>query len=208
MPTRAVRERIFSARAWEVSGATCVWSISLLFWHERPSRNTCWPGGLRYDSCVWGRPGGPPHLVRGRLFDVIDDQNLDRTFGGFQSEAQLFLDRREYGGAGRMVSRWLVGRPHCLAGIRRPLQLEIVLAGESGPVDHRAADHDGQTTCEEPHVRSQAGQFASADALDSVQGPVSIRFGLLEFRPALCEDEYVDGKFLGLAMEIQLETVA
>ena len=33
-------------------------------------------------------------------FDVVDDQNLDRTFGGFQLEAKLFLDGGKKRGPG------------------------------------------------------------------------------------------------------------
>ena len=34
-------------------------------------------------------------VLSGRPFDVVDDQRVDRTFGGFQLEAQLLLDGAE-----------------------------------------------------------------------------------------------------------------
>lgn len=39
-------------------------------------------------------------LVRGGCLDVVKGDYFDRTFFGFQFEAQLFLDSSEDGGAG------------------------------------------------------------------------------------------------------------
>ncbi len=39
-------------------------------------------------------------LVRRWLLDVVDDDDIDRAFGGFELETQLFLDGGEDVGAG------------------------------------------------------------------------------------------------------------
>jgi hypothetical protein len=82
-------------------------------------------------------------LIFSELLDVIDDQNLDWAVLRFEFQAQLllqFLLKRRSSLARLSVSRdWqdLLGRPRAMK-LRRPLEREIKVSAEPGPIQHRA----------------------------------------------------------------------
>jgi hypothetical protein len=63
---------------------------------------------------------------------VVHDENWDGTLGGFELEAELFLNRREDGWRGSVGLA--VERGLC-ADVRRPLEGEVVAPGEAGLID-------------------------------------------------------------------------
>lgn|SRR5580692_584239 len=82
-------------------------------------------------------------LIFSRLLDMVDDQNLDRALFRFEVQPQLLLQillKRRSSLARVSVSRdWqdLLGRPRAMK-LRRPLEREIIISAEPGPIQHRA----------------------------------------------------------------------
>jgi hypothetical protein len=66
---------------------------------------------------------------------MLDDQNLDRSFSGFQFQSQLLLYCGENRSRGRFGSKSTVGAGlTALWLIRRPLQLDIVFTRQPCPI--------------------------------------------------------------------------
>jgi hypothetical protein len=82
-------------------------------------------------------------LIFSRLLDVIDDKNLDRALLRFEVQPQLLpqiLLKRRSSLARVSVSRdWqdLLGGPRAMK-LRRPLEREIKISAEPGPIQHCA----------------------------------------------------------------------
>jgi len=74
---------------------------------------------------------------------MLDDQNLDRAFLWFEVQTQLVLQillKRRSSLARVSVSRDrqdFLGCPRAMK-LRRPLEHEIIISGEPGPIQHRA----------------------------------------------------------------------
>src|SRR5581483_8477116 len=69
-------------------------------------------------------------------FYVVDDENVDRAFGGFELEAELLLE------GGEEIGRVVVVRGRSVVG--SPLEIDVVHTGEAGFVDDVALDDEGE----------------------------------------------------------------
>src|SRR5262252_5946817 len=82
-------------------------------------------------------------LVRCGAFDVIDDENINRTSVGFEFESELVLDRRIQRGAFVPVA---------------PCEVGVEEARQSGLV-HDTAARDGRQSSDEVGIDSRSVQF-------------------------------------------------
>lgn len=64
-------------------------------------------------------------LILGRPLDVVEDDDLDRNFCGFEFQPKIFLKRR-----GERRSLW---------GLGRPAERESIVGREPGPIYNLAA---------------------------------------------------------------------
>src|SRR3954453_20979565 len=84
-----------------------------------------------------------------RMFDAVDHQHVNGSSGGVELQAQLLLDGSKNRGS-VWIDRRQRGRARgCVAPplrhlIRRPLQIKVVVAGETGLVDNGPVDEPGQ----------------------------------------------------------------
>ena len=82
-------------------------------------------------------------LIFRRLLDMIDDQNLDRALLRFEVQPQLLLQfllkRRSTLARVSVSCDWhdVLGRPRAMK-LRQPLEREIKISAEPGPIQHRA----------------------------------------------------------------------
>src|ERR1039458_9386495 len=146
--------------------------------------------------------------------DVVDDENVDGTFGGYEFEAELLLDRGEDGRGGvgwrRRGRQSGVGGAGVRSGavVGRPLQRDVVVAGEAGLVDDGAAELAGEDGQKEGHRGSLRGDFSPGDHETAGSLFVSgIGWGLLELWATFADGGNVDGQFSGLVVRDQLETI-
>src|SRR5262249_43614720 len=93
------------------------------------------------------------------LFDPVDHQRLDGTFGRFEPQPKLFLYCRKESRSVRIRRRRCAGplrkRPKgsaALSYVRRPLELEIVIALEPGLIHDDAPSLIGKLRRE--HLQS------------------------------------------------------
>jgi hypothetical protein len=102
-----------------------------------------WERGGLQAGCGKRRTCAGVVLIFSRFLDVIDDQNLDRALLPFEVQPQLLLQillKRGSTLARVSVSRdWhdVLGRPRAMK-LRRPLEREIEISAEPGPIQHRA----------------------------------------------------------------------
>src|SRR5579872_4611162 len=113
-------------------------------------------------------------LVLCRLFDMVDDENLDRAFGGLQFQPELLLYGSEYrrsGSVGRRWCRWAASpqirifRSHkhpALALVGCPIEREIVNSFETGFIENGAAKLLGQGVSQERNGRTAALKMTRA----------------------------------------------
>ena len=87
---------------------------------------------------------------------MVDDDDWDGFFSGFEFEAELLLDGGEEG-----WSRGVVG-DGCVIG--RPLELEIVAVGEVGFIDDDATGELGEFIGDDGHGKPLAIEIGAADA--------------------------------------------
>ena len=91
-------------------------------------------------------------LIFSELLDMIDDENLDRALLRFEFQPQLLLQillERGSSLARVDVSRdWhdVLGRPRAMK-LRRPLERQIKISAEPGPIQHRAIQVTDLSQC-------------------------------------------------------------
>src|ERR1039458_4683474 len=94
----------------------------------RPIR---WSGAANASGCTTERyRGGVGRLIRRGPLDVIDDEDVNGGFHGFELQAELLLDGGKE--AGRRVG---IGGIGLVIGVA---QLEVIAAGEASLIDDRA----------------------------------------------------------------------
>jgi hypothetical protein len=155
---------------------------------------------------------------------VIDDEDVHRTLGGFETEPELLLDSGD-DGRRRLVglSRGTEHAGH--AGGERiggEFGVDVVSAGETGAVEDGAAqgvrkraDELGYADAGAPELpgggAAHDGQTAAGRRRDRWQRGSRIErntgvFGRLQFRTAFGDAERVNRQFARLAMHLEVET--
>jgi len=111
-------------------------------WGQRRGDLRKWERGGLQAGCGKRRTCAGVVLIFSGLLDMIDDQNLDRALLRFEVQPQLLLQillKRRSSLARVSVSRgWhdILGRPRAMK-LRRPLEREIIISAEAGPIQHR-----------------------------------------------------------------------
>jgi len=142
--------------------------------------------------------------------DVVDDEGLDGAFGRFEFEAELFL----YGGED-VRGRIGIGGGRLIDG--RPLEGEVVLAGEAGLVDDDAFEGVAELVGEaaEGHVLKLDHAVAHGDPTSrlgfvgwvGVGRWSGIGCGRFELGTAGGEDQIVDGEGFGFDVDGEMEAL-
>ena len=151
--------------------------------------------------------------VRSRRLGGVDDEDVGGGLGGLELKAGLLLQSGEDGWAAgeRRVSWRVVGRP---------MELEIIAAGEAGLVDEAAAGGAFEDGSDVVHgaivlnaqavahgrVVTASGRRASGRC-GAARGCGRERRGFLHLQAAFGQDDVVNGEGAHLMMDAELEAV-
>src|ERR1035441_6581124 len=101
----------------------------------RGTRDITWRTLRGCGSARAGRRDGPRRSVLGGVFDAVDDEEVERALLRDELDAELVAEGIDEAGTSRFRREFRAGRR-----FGQEFDLEVVVAGQPGLVEHRAAE--------------------------------------------------------------------
>ena len=130
--------------------------------------------------------------------DVVDHEDFNGAFGGFEAQAELFLQGSKEGGKCDLFAI----EAHWRGVVRLPAEIDVEASGQIGFVDDDAACVSGEILSEERH-----GDPLCAIAIVPVVDGEAVGFGRRQLWAGFRNDEFIDRKFALLAVGFEAEAV-